>query len=119
MRALVGMFLDPNSAVILFTPLLWPIAQYAGVDLIHFGIMMTVNLAIGIFSPPFGRERHSAEDVLRPGEGSMTRSQCPGGGGAGERNRTVVCSLGSCRSAIELHPRVGEFYRSGFCDEHE
>lgn len=51
---LVGMFLDPNSAVVLFTPLLWPIAQYAGVDLIHFGIIMTVNLAIGMFSPPFG-----------------------------------------------------------------
>jgi C4-dicarboxylate transporter, DctM subunit len=51
---LVGMFLDPNSAVVLFTPLLWPIAQFAGVDLIHFGIIMTVNLAIGMFSPPFG-----------------------------------------------------------------
>jgi len=51
---LVGMFLDPNSAVVLFTPLLWPIAQHAGVDLIHFGIIVTVNLAIGMFSPPFG-----------------------------------------------------------------
>lgn len=51
---LVGMFLDPNSAVVLFTPLLWPIAQYAGVDLIHFGIILTLNLAIGMFSPPFG-----------------------------------------------------------------
>ena len=50
----VGMFLDPNSAVVLFTPLLWPIAQHAGVDLIHFGIIMTVNLAIGMFTPPFG-----------------------------------------------------------------
>jgi C4-dicarboxylate transporter DctM subunit len=51
---IVGMFLDPNSAVVLFTPLLWPIAQAAGVDLIHFGIIFTVNLAIGMFSPPFG-----------------------------------------------------------------
>ena len=51
---IVGMFLDPNSAVILFTPLLWPLAQAAGVDLIHFGIIMTVNLAVGMFSPPFG-----------------------------------------------------------------
>lgn len=51
---IVGMFMDPNSAVILFTPLLWPIAQHAGVDLIHFGIIFTVNLAIGMFSPPFG-----------------------------------------------------------------
>jgi C4-dicarboxylate transporter, DctM subunit len=50
---LVGMFLDPNSAVLLFTPLPWPIAQYVGVDLIHFGIIMTVKLAIGMFSPPF------------------------------------------------------------------
>lgn len=50
----VGMFMDPNSAVILFAPLLWPIAQHAGVDLIHFGIIFTVNLAIGMFSPPFG-----------------------------------------------------------------
>lgn len=51
---IVGMFMDPNSAIILFTPLLWPIAQHAGVDLIHFGIIFTVNLAIGMFSPPFG-----------------------------------------------------------------
>ncbi len=51
---LVGMFMDPGSAVILFAPLLWPIAQHAGVDLIHFGIIYTVNLAIGMFSPPFG-----------------------------------------------------------------
>jgi C4-dicarboxylate transporter, DctM subunit len=50
----VGMFMDPNSAVVLFAPLLWPIAQHAGVDLIHFGIIFTVNLAIGMFSPPFG-----------------------------------------------------------------
>jgi C4-dicarboxylate transporter DctM subunit len=50
----VGMFMDPNSAVVLFAPLLWPVAQHAGVDLIHFGIIFTVNLAIGMFSPPFG-----------------------------------------------------------------
>lgn len=51
---IVGMFMDPNSAVVLFTPLLWPVAQHAGVDLIHFGIIFTVTLAIGMFSPPFG-----------------------------------------------------------------
>ncbi|OFZ86481.1 MAG: hypothetical protein A2V78_14860 [Betaproteobacteria bacterium RBG_16_64_18] len=51
---IVGMFMDPNSAVILFTPLLWPVAEHAGVDLIHFGIIYTVNLAIGMFTPPFG-----------------------------------------------------------------
>ncbi len=50
----VGMFMDPGSAIILFTPLLWPIAQHAGVDLVHFGIIYTVNLAVGMFTPPFG-----------------------------------------------------------------
>jgi C4-dicarboxylate transporter DctM subunit len=51
---LVGMVMDPNSAIVLFAPLLWPIAQHAGVDIIHFGIIFTVNLAVGMFSPPFG-----------------------------------------------------------------
>lgn len=51
---IIGMFMDPNSAIILFTPLLWPLAKHAGVNLIHFGIIFTVNLAIGMFSPPFG-----------------------------------------------------------------
>ena len=50
----VGMFMDPNSAVVLFAPLLWPLAQHAGVDLIHFGVIFTVNIAIGMFTPPFG-----------------------------------------------------------------
>ena len=62
---IVGMFMDPNSAIILFTPLLWPIAQHAGVDLIHFGIIFTVNLAIGMFSPPFGLNIFVACSVLR------------------------------------------------------
>ena len=71
MLLLVGMFLDPNSAVILFTPLLWPIAQYAGVDLIHFGIIMTVNLAIGMFSPSF-----RARTAQRSGRAHARRRLC-------------------------------------------
>ena len=51
---LVGCLLDPGSAILVLTPLLAPIAAAMGVDLIHFGIIMTVNLAIGMFTPPFG-----------------------------------------------------------------
>lgn len=51
---LVGCLLDPGSAILVLTPLLAPIALAMGVDLIHFGIIMTVNLAIGMFTPPFG-----------------------------------------------------------------
>ncbi len=62
---IVGMFMDPNSAVVLLAPLLWPIAQHAGVDLIHFGIIFTVNLAIGMFTPPFGLNLFVAGSLFR------------------------------------------------------
>ena len=51
---LVGMFIDTFSAVIVFMPLLFPIAQSYGIDPVHFGVMATVNLAIGYITPPFG-----------------------------------------------------------------
>jgi C4-dicarboxylate transporter DctM subunit len=51
---IVGCLLDPASAILVLTPLLVPIAQAAGIDLVHLGIIMTVNLSIGMFTPPFG-----------------------------------------------------------------
>ena len=74
---LVGMFVDPNSAVILFAPLLWPMAQHAGVDLIHFGIIFTVNLAIGMFSPPFGLNIFVSCSIFRVPSARVTRSVVP------------------------------------------
>jgi C4-dicarboxylate transporter, DctM subunit len=50
----VGSALEPPAAILLLTPVLAPIAYQAGVDPIHFGIIVTVNLAIGMFMPPFG-----------------------------------------------------------------
>jgi C4-dicarboxylate transporter DctM subunit len=51
---IVGCLLDPASAILVLTPLLVPIAQAVGIDLVHLGIIMTVNLSIGMFTPPFG-----------------------------------------------------------------
>jgi C4-dicarboxylate transporter DctM subunit len=51
---IVGCFIDPSSAVLVLTPLLVPIVRLAGIDLVHFGIIVTVNLSIGMFTPPFG-----------------------------------------------------------------
>ncbi|MFV0243645.1 MAG: TRAP transporter large permease [Qingshengfaniella sp.] len=51
---LVGCLIDPLSAILLLTPLLVPLATAIGVDTVHFGIIVTVNLAIGLFTPPFG-----------------------------------------------------------------
>ena len=50
----VGSVLEPPAAILLLTPLLTPIVYQAGIDPIHFGIIVTVNLAIGMFMPPFG-----------------------------------------------------------------
>lgn len=49
-----GMFLDGSSIITILAPLLAPIAQSIGVDLVHLGIIMVVNTGIGMFTPPFG-----------------------------------------------------------------
>jgi C4-dicarboxylate transporter DctM subunit len=51
---LVGSTLEPPTAILLLAPLLSPIVASAGIDPIHFGLVVTVNLAIGLFLPPFG-----------------------------------------------------------------
>jgi C4-dicarboxylate transporter, DctM subunit len=51
---LVGTVLEPPAAILILTPLLIPLITQAGVDQIHFGIIFTVNLAVGMFIPPFG-----------------------------------------------------------------
>lgn len=61
---LVGCFLDGISAILLLSPLLVPIVKSVGIDPVHFGIIMTVNLAIGLFHPPFGINIFVAQSVL-------------------------------------------------------
>ena len=51
---LVGTVLDTASAILVLTPLLANIAAALGVDLVHFGIIVVMNLSIGTFTPPFG-----------------------------------------------------------------
>jgi C4-dicarboxylate transporter DctM subunit len=61
---LVGCSLDPLSAILLLSPLLVPLVKGAGIDTVHFGIVVTVNLAIGLFHPPFGINIFVAQSVL-------------------------------------------------------
>ncbi len=51
---LVGLFIDNISATVILTPILLPIVVNLGISPIHFGIIMTVNLAIGFSTPPYG-----------------------------------------------------------------
>ncbi|WP_458526001.1 TRAP transporter large permease [Onishia taeanensis] len=59
----VGMFMETIAAIIILTPLLLPVAAAAGVDPIHFGVIMTVNLAIGFCTPPLGVNLFVASSV--------------------------------------------------------
>ncbi len=51
---IAGIFLNPGFSLIVFTPLLLPIAQQIGFDPIHFGVIMVTNLALGLITPPVG-----------------------------------------------------------------
>ncbi|MGH1464537.1 MAG: TRAP transporter large permease [Cognatishimia sp.] len=61
---LVGAVLDTAASILLLTPLLVPIVKALGIDPVHFGIIMTVNLSIGMFTPPFGLNIFVAQAVL-------------------------------------------------------
>lgn len=50
----IGMFIETNSAVIVLSPILAPIAISLGIDPVHFGLVMVINLAMGMITPPFG-----------------------------------------------------------------
>lgn len=60
----VGCFIDPTSAVLTMTPLLLPVVVQLGIDPIHFGVIMTVNLSIGMYTPPFGLNLFVTQAVL-------------------------------------------------------
>ena len=50
----VGTFMDPTPAVLIFTPIVLPICQSFGMDPVQFGIMIVFNLCIGTITPPVG-----------------------------------------------------------------
>ncbi len=52
----VGMFLDGVSIFLIFVPLLWPIVQHYKWDPVWFGVILTLQVALGQFTPPIGRE---------------------------------------------------------------
>jgi C4-dicarboxylate transporter DctM subunit len=59
-----GMFIDPNSALLILVPPLFPVAIALGIDPIHFGIIVTLNIGIGMITPPFGLDIFVASSTL-------------------------------------------------------
>ena len=61
---MAGSFLEPPAAILILTPLLLPVVEAAGINAIHFGIIMAVNLSIGLYLPPFGLNLFAARAIF-------------------------------------------------------
>ncbi|MDF1584978.1 TRAP transporter large permease [Marinimicrococcus flavescens] len=61
----VGMFVETSAAIIVLAPILTPVAMQFGVDPVHFGLIVVVNLALGMITPPFGVNLFAACQVAR------------------------------------------------------
>ncbi len=61
----IGMFIETSAAIIVLAPILAPVAIHFGVDPIHFGLIMVVNLALGMITPPFGVNLFAACTVAK------------------------------------------------------
>ena len=59
-----GMFIDPNSALLILVPPLYPVAMAFGIDPVHFGMIVTLNISIGMITPPFGLDIFVASSTL-------------------------------------------------------
>ena len=74
---IAGSFLEPPAAILILTPLLLPIVTAAGVNPIHFGIIMAVNLSIGLYTPPFGLNLFASHAIFDVGIGQVYRGVMP------------------------------------------
>jgi C4-dicarboxylate transporter, DctM subunit len=72
-----GSFLEPPAAILILTPLLLPVVQAAGIDALHFGIIMAVNLSIGLYVPPFGLNLFAARAIFNVPMGMIYRGVLP------------------------------------------
>jgi len=74
---IAGSFLEPPAAILILTPLLLPVVQAAGIDALHFGIIMAVNLSIGLYMPPFGLNLFAAKAIFSTPMGTIYRGVLP------------------------------------------
>ncbi len=74
---IAGMFIDPNSALLILVPPLYPVATALGIDPIHFGIVVTLNIGLGMITPPFGLDIFVASSTLDKPVMSIIRGVWP------------------------------------------
>jgi C4-dicarboxylate transporter DctM subunit len=74
---LIGVFLEPLPALLLTAPLFIPTAKAFGIDPVHLGLIMTFNLAIGLYTPPVGGTLFVSARIANVGIGRISRELVP------------------------------------------
>ena len=74
---ILGCFIDGGSATLIVVPLILPMAVALNINPMHLGIIFVVNLAIGLFTPPFGLNIFVAQSVMKRKIGAISKSVLP------------------------------------------
>lgn len=97
---LIGMFIETSASIIILAPILAPIAVHYGVDPVHFGTIMVVNLAMGMITPPFGVNLFAACTVAKLSLDKMIKPLI-----------VFVLVIFSCLMLISYVPSISLFLR--------
>jgi C4-dicarboxylate transporter DctM subunit len=74
---IAGMFIDPGAAQLVLVPALFPVAQSFGIDPVHFGLIIGVNVCLAMITPPFGLDIFVAASTLNKKVVDITRGVWP------------------------------------------
>jgi len=77
MLLLAGNVMEPSSIILIMAPILFPVATQLGIDPIHFGVLMTVNMEVGLCHPPVGLNLYVASGIARMGITELTIAVWP------------------------------------------
>jgi C4-dicarboxylate transporter DctM subunit len=77
MLLVAGMFMEPTGIILIMAPILFPIATRLGIDPVHLGIIMVVNLEIGMITPPVGLNLFVTSGITGMSIGQVVRAALP------------------------------------------
>ncbi|MDE2145103.1 MAG: TRAP transporter large permease subunit [Burkholderiales bacterium] len=77
MLLLAGNVMEPSSIILIMAPILFPVAMKLGVDPVHFGILITVNMEVGMCHPPVGLNLYVASGIAKMGITELTLAVWP------------------------------------------
>ncbi|PUE61518.1 C4-dicarboxylate ABC transporter permease [Limnohabitans sp. 2KL-17] len=92
---IIGMFIETGAAIIVLAPILVPVAVHFGIDPVHFGMVMVVNLALGMITPPFGVNLFAACTVAKISLDRIIKDLIP-----------FICVILACLMLISYVPEI-------------